>query len=254
MEKNVLKKLLNEIKEGIELNKKELDEALKEEMSKGNPVNLNRINQMLKEYETMDEVLESEDTTIAVCYSGKPEITMTYILDSIIYNNKVTLCVNEYNVVNEILVRIVVESLRQIGIFNNWIDFDSKYNEIYLRDNQNKYEEIVYIGDFFEYQRFQGFFKKEVEYNNYGYIKLFIDKNKFAKEYEKIVKYAYLENISLEVYNDPDDFISESREEDYSIIMADMEEVNKIKRALRCGELLINAFPYENYKFEISRE
>lgn len=254
MEKNILKKLLNEIKAGINLNKKELDEALEEEVSKGNPVNLNRINQILKEYESMDEVLEPEDTTIAVCYSGKPEITMTYILDSIIYNNKVTLCVNEYKMVNEILVRIVVESLRQIGIFNNWIDFDSKYNEIYLRDNQNKYEEIVYIGDFFEYQRFQGFFKKEVEYNNYGYIKLFIDKNKFADEYERIIKYAYLENISLEIYNDPDDFISESREEDYSVIMAEMEQVNKIKRALRCGELLINAFPYENYKFEISRE
>lgn len=254
MEKNILKKLLNEIKDGINLNKKELDEALEEEVSKGNPVNLNRINKIFKEYESMDEVLEPEDTTIAVCYSGKPEITMTYILDSIIYNNKVTLCVNEYKMVNEILVRIVVESLRQIGIFNNWIDFDSKYNEIYLRDNQNKYEEIVYIGDFFEYQRFQGFFKKEVEYNNYGYIKLFIDKNKFAEEYERIIKYAYLENISLEIYNDPDDFISESREEDYSVIMAEMEQVNKIKRALRCGELLINAFPYENYKFEISRE
>ena len=84
-------------------------------------------------------------------------------------------------------------------------------------------------------------------------MKLFIDKIKFEKEYNKITEFAYKENISLETYDDIDDFVSESREEYFSIIYADISSVNQIKRGLRAGQLLINAFPYDSYKFEIER-
>lgn len=253
MEKSVLKRLTQEIRSGIKENKKTIDKVLNEELSKGNPINIERVTDIIKEYDDIAQVDIPENTSIAVCYSGKPEITMAYILDSIIYNNNITLCVNEYKAITEVLVKIVTESLKQMGIRNNWIDYKSNYNEIYLRDNQDDYQKIIYIGDFFEYEKFKYFFKKDVEYNNFGYIKLFIDKVKYKEEYKKITKYAYMENIFLEVYNDAEDFISESREQDYSIIMAEMDVVNKIKRELRSGELLINAFPYDDYKFRIER-
>ena len=136
---------------------------------------------------------------------------------------------------------------------NQWVDYDSNYNEIFLRDNENEFDKIIYIGDYFEYERFKSFFKKKVEYNNYGYIKLFMDKTKYSEEYKKIVNFTYLENISLELYDDVDDFINESREEDFAVIFADFQLINKIQKGLRAEEILFNTFPYDSYKFKIER-
>lgn len=250
MEKTQFKGLLKEIKDGIDLNKNVVDKAIKEELSKGVNIKLERILEIIDAYENM-EVSIPENKTFAVTYSGNPEITITYMLDSVLYNNKVILCANGSKIINEVLYTIFTESLNGCKLKNQWVDYNSNYNEIFLRDNQDKFDKIIYIGDYFEYEKFKYFFKKDVQYNNYGNIKLFIDKVKYQDEYKRIFKYAYLENISLEIYDDPEDFINESREEDYSIIFGDLEQINKIKKGLKAGTLLINAFPYETYKFEI---
>ena len=191
MEKVVFNNLLKEINKGLKLNKKIIDQALNKEMSKGNTVRLERITNILKDFENIEG--KNEAQSIAVCYSGAPEITVTYILDSILYNNKITLCVNEYKIINEVLITIIVESMKKLNIKNLWINYSSSYNEIYLRDNEKNFDKIVYIGDYFEYERFKYFFKKDVEYNNYGYIKLFMDKSKFKNEYKEI----YGEDLSF---------------------------------------------------------
>lgn len=252
MEKSEFKSLLKKINSGMKKNTKVIDKYLNEEFSKGNNLNIKKISKIISNYEEK-EVTKKENKSIAVCYSGAPEITITYILDAILYNNKITLCVNGFKNINTIIIKLVTECMKSLQIQNQWINYSPNYNEIYLKDNEKAFNNIVYIGDFWEYQRFKKFFKKRVEYNNFGHMKLYIDKTKFEKEYNKIIKFAYKENISLEIYNDVDDFVSESREEDFSIIYADMTSVNQIKRGLKSGQLLINAFPYDTYQFEIER-
>lgn len=252
MEKTEFKNLLKKINDGIKKNTKIIDKYLNEEFSKGNNLNIKKLSKIISNYEKI-EVEKTENKSLAVCYSGLPEITITYILDSILYNNKITLCVNGFKNINTLIVKLVLECMKSLKIQNQWINYSPNYNEIYLKDNEKLYNKIIYIGDFFEYQRFKTFFKKKVEYNNFGHIKLFIDKIKFKQEYNKITKFAYKENISLEIYDDIDDFVGESREEDFSIIYADVSSINQIKRGLRAGQLLINAFPYDTYKFEIER-
>lgn len=252
MEKVVFNNLLKEINKGLKLNKKIIDQALNKEMSKGNTVRLERITNILKDFENIEG--KNEAQSIAVCYSGAPEITVTYILDSILYNNKITLCVNEYKIINEVLITIIVESMKKLNIKNLWINYSSSYNEIYLRDNEKNFDKIVYIGDYFEYERFKYFFKKDVEYNNYGYIKLFMDKSKFKNEYKEIMKYAYIENIYLEIYDDIQEFIAESKKVDFAIAyIADFKIINKLQKEIKSGELLINNFPFDSYKFKIVR-
>lgn len=252
MEKIQYKSLLKEIREGIKLNKNIIDNAIQEELSKGVNIKIEKIVEIIDSYENK-EIPIPENKTLAVTYFGNPEITITYMLDSVLYNNKVILCANGSKIINEVLYTIFTESLNGCKLKNQWVDYNSNYNEIFLRDNQDKFDKLIYIGDYFEYQKFKYFIKKNVEYNNYGYIKLFIDKVKYKDEYKKIFKYAYMNNIALEVYSDPDDFISESREEDYSVIFADLSEINQIQRGLRAGQILINAFPYDTYKFEMNR-
>jgi uncharacterized protein YlbG (UPF0298 family) len=138
---------------------------------------------------------------------------------------------------------------------NQWINFNPNHNEIYLRDNEKYFSKIVYIGDFLEFDRFKAFFKKRpVEYNNYGHIKLYIDKFKYAEEFKKITQFAYAENISLEVFEDIDDFIYESKKTDYSVVYVDdAKMINRIQKDLKSGEVIMNDFPFDTYKFKISK-
>lgn len=251
MEKSVFVNLVNEIENSINQNKAKVDQALNKEVSKGNLINIDRVFSALNYYKNSAEPF-NEGKSIAVSYPGRPEITVSYILDSILYNNQITLCVNENKIVNDILITIIVGCMRNLNIKNMWINYNTTYNEIYLRDNENEYDEIVYIGDFYEYQMFKQFFKKEVQYNNYGYIKLLIDKIDNQEEYQKIMKYASKENVCLEIYTDIDEFVNESKETDFSVaFINNFQDINKLQKLMRSEELLINTFPYDKYNFKI---
>lgn len=252
MEKTQFQELLKEINKEIEHNKEELNKVVQEEFSKGTNVSIEEIVKLINSYNEA-KVVAPEGKSIAVTYSGNPEIAVTYMLDSILYNNKVVLFANGNKKLNELLYSIFSQSLIGCKIKNQWIDYNSNYNEILLKDHEESFNEIIYIGDYFEYMRFKNFFKKEVKYSNYGNIKLFINKDQYGDEYNKIIKFCDLKNISLEIYDDADDFINESREEDFAVVFADFKDVNKFQKLLRSGEILINTFPYDSYKFKIER-
>lgn len=253
MDKETFINLINEIENAIRQNKKKIDQALDKEMSKGNILNIKRVFDILNDYKQMNSY-SNEGKSIAVCYQGRPEITVGYILDSILFNNQVTLCINENKIINDVIVTIIVDTMRKLNIKNLWINYRSTYNEIYLRDNEKDYQKIIFIGDFYEYEMFKSFFKKDVEYNNYGYIKLFIDKDKQPDEYKKIMNHAAKENLFIEAYTDIDDFVNESKQNDFAIAyVSDFKDINKLQKLIKAEELLINTFPYDTYKFKINR-
>lgn len=254
MENSEFKKVLKEINSGFYENKKIIDDAIKEELTKGNSINKEKLEEIFKNFDIIsNEEHNLENKNIAVYYSGRPEVTLTYILDSIIYNNKITICTEEYNIINEVLITIILESIKKCKFKNEWIDYKTDYNEIYLRNNQNSFDKIIYIGDYFEYEKFRFFFKTTVEYNNYGYIKIFLDKSKYKDEYKKIIKYTYIENIYLEVYDDIQECIEESKEVDFIVVyIEDAKIADKFQKELNAEKILINKFPYD-YKFEVKR-
>lgn len=252
MEKFQFKNILDEINKEIEHNKTEINKAIQEEVSKKININLNKIIELINSYNDV-EIPEPENKSIAVTYSGNLEIAITYMIDSILHNNKLVLCANGSKNINELMYNIFSQSLAGCKLKNQWLDYNSNYNEILLKENQDKFDKIVYVGDYFEYKRFQTSFKKEVEYSNYGNIKLFIDKSMYKEEYDKMIRFAYENNVSLEIYDDVKDFMDESRKEDFSVIFADFNLINQLQKGLKSEEILINTFPYDSYKFKIER-
>lgn len=251
MEKIIFRNLLREIDLELHENKSKINEALNKEMSKGNFINIQKVSNVIKNYLEMDD-MENENKKIAVAYTGHPVITISYILDSILYNNQITLCVNENKIINDALITLVVSCMRKLNIKNMWINYNSTHNEIYLKDNEDDFDEIVYIGDFYEYEMFKSIFTKEVKYNNFGYMKLLINKNTNAEEFKRIMNYTNKENIYLEVYSEIDEFINESKEQDYAVaFINDFKDINKLQKGMRAGDLVINAFPYDTYGFKI---
>ena len=106
MEKSEFKNLLKKINSGIKKNTKVIDKYLNEEFSKGNNLNIKKISKIISDYEER-EISTSENKNIAVFYSGVPEITITYVLDSILYNNRITLCINGFKNINTIIIKLV---------------------------------------------------------------------------------------------------------------------------------------------------
>ena len=253
MEKTLFTNILKELNDELKKNKSKIDKALNEEYSKGMPTSFSKIEKIINEYQKVEK-FKSEGKKIAVCYDGRPEITLTYILDSMVFNNNITYCLNGNKKINSVLIEVVQNSFLNCRIKNEWINYDEKYNEIYLRDTEKFFDKLVYIGDYFEYERFCLFFKKPVEYNNYGYIKLYIDSKKHNDLYKKIMEYSYKENIYLEVYNDIRDFILESKKTDFAVLFLDDSKLlNKAQKMIKASELIINSFPFDEYKFKVIR-
>lgn len=242
-----------EIENGIKSHRRTIEEALNEEHSKGNSVDLNKVINIVKKYEKIDEIPYSENKRIAVCYTGNPEITITYILDSILYNNNIMLCISDNQAFNAILIKTIIDSIKNAVHSNDWINYNENYNELYIRDNKKYIDKVIYVGDFFEYDRLKRFLKRDVEYNNFGYIKLFINRAEKEDEYNDIMQFARKNNITIESYEDIDEFISESKETDYSVVFGDRKILSRVKKELRSNEILVNSFPYNAYELKINR-
>ena len=162
MDKIQFDALLKEIKVGLESKKAEMQDVLIKERSKGISTKTDKILDVITDFEFQRDFTPQKQS-IAVCYLGNPEVTLTYILDSLARDNKITLCANEGKAVNEILINIVLAGMRKLKMKNQWINYNPNHNEIYLRDNEKYFSKIVYIGDFFEFDRFKSFFKKNAK-------------------------------------------------------------------------------------------
>ena len=252
MENKEFKSFLNTLKQNIKLNKNMIDKALYEDYSKKMPINFDKIYSYIEKYENSIESVD-EGKNIAVVYNGLPEVTVELTLDSMVHGNRVTLFITNHKELNSVLIDCIINSIVDTRLNNKWIDFDIDYNEIYLKDNANKYQKIMFIGDYLECKRLENLIGRSMEYYNYGNIKLYIDMNEYMEEFRKISDYCFKNSISLETFDDIEYFISSVRKEDNAMIYADFNAINQINRIGNADEIRFNDFPYDDYKFEIRR-
>ena len=252
MNNKELKVFITTLKNNIKMNKNMIDKALYEDYSKKMPINFDKVYLYIEKYEDNSKFV-NEGKNIAVVYNGLPEVTIELVLDSIVHNNRITFFITNHKELNSVFIDCIVNSIVDAKLNNKWIDFDIDYNEIYLKDNANKFQTITFIGDYLECKRLENLIGRRMEYYNYGNIKLYIDMNEYMDEFRKISDYCFRNSISLETFDDIDDFISSVRKEDYAIIYADFNAINQINRIGNADEIRFNDFPYDDYKFEIIR-
>jgi len=256
MEEQKIKKLLKEIEGGFKDNKAIIKSALEKELENGNVIRYENLLCVVEKYEDYinEKGIIYELKKYALVCSGNPEITLNVMLDSIIYDNTVTIACSGCKIINEVIYSIIKESIKTLKLKNTWIDYNEEYNEKYIKDNQNKFDEITFVGDYFEFESFKHGITTALNYNNYGYIKLYIDKTKYLDEYKKIMKYSYVENIFIDTYDDLYEFLSESKKEDFGIAYVEDEKIKEIGQNNHFGKLILNKFPFDNYSFKIERK
>ena len=253
MEKTRKLKLLKEILEGFNDNKTIINQAIDNEYDNGNFIELENLKKIINKYtlKIIENDIENQNKKRAIVCDGNPEIVLNAMLHSIVFENNIVIICNGYKIINEVINSIFNESIKMQNLKNIWIDYNNKYDEAFIINNQNSFEEIIYVGDYFEFENFKYGVKTKLIYNNFGYIKLYIDKSKNLNEYKEIMKYAYIHNIYIDIYNNLDDFLSEARSGDFGIAFVDNENIEKCKNS-KFGNLCINKIPFEKYEFKMS--
>lgn len=243
-------KIIRQIKNTFSENKKVLENCIKAELKNGNIISFDSF---INEIECAEkEVLNinNGDTkkNIAIIYDGRPETTLNIIINSIYFENKVYLYAEGYELISAVIIKLIENTLSEFKI-ENIINLYQNVNIEEISENEENYDKIIYIGDYFEYEKVQAFLKKEVEYNSYGHIKVFIDKNKYLNEYKELMKNSYKSNINVEYYSDFEDFLENVNEKDTVIIYEENDVLENLLKKVNTKKVLKHSEFMESYRF-----
>lgn len=246
-------KVIDGILEGLKENEKIIVDAFKTELQEfGHNIDIKYLKNLFKDLKKIPEI-NSTSKKMAVYYSGNIDITVSFLLLALKNDLTITLFNERYGVFNTCIITILEEVLKDLKLKNTFFEYGDKYDEKFLIDNQNKYEKIIFIGDYFEYKNLKHYIKNDIVYDNFGFIKGYIDKENNMEEYQKIMRYCYMNNIDMDFYTDKEEFLEEVNSQDKIIIFANNEkEINELKSKLKNNDIMCNEFPYNNYKFNIN--
>lgn len=243
-------KIILELKNAFENNKEIIKSAIQKELQNGYMFYyddcMQEINRAVKEI-LNGKISEKENQEIAVIYDGKLDVTINIIINSIYFNNKVDFYSNGANIIRTVIIEIINQTLKEEFNIEKGFELITENYNTKIIENQNKYNKIIYIGDYFEFNNFQNNTNREIIYNSYGFIKLYINSLKYKQEHTELAKMSYKKNIGIEYYYDIDEFIENIREDDTVVICENIDEISekiKAKKIFTYDEFL------SSYKFE----
>ena len=83
-------------------------------------------------------------------------------------------------------------------------------NYQHLKDNQNTFDKVIYVGDYFNFKNLQYYITTTMQFSSYGHIKVYAGDSNIDSE---LTKFAYMNNIELEIYENFDEFFAELKNE-----------------------------------------
>lgn len=250
MDKNTFNRIIIKVKELLKFNDKLFQECISKEAEDGDTIDSNDVYRIIDSY-TYTSEFEDEGKKIGICYSGNYKITLTYILDSIIHSNNIWLS----NTLNEgfttFIVSIFNTVLEELKTKTPIMGYNCAKNEIY---EEKKLDTIIYIGDIGNFETFRNKYKGKaiLKYDSFENIKLLLDVSNIENKtiYSKIFAYCYYNNIHVEKYNSVNELLEDNLSTDYIVAYVN-EENKKYLKLLKCKNIWINEFPYNDLNFYI---
>lgn len=202
--------------------------------------------------------LTSKD--ILIRYNGNPYITLNLILLSIKMDFKVSFYPTKKFSLNEIFIKIFVDILKDMKSTNlpklvSNIS-DTELIDIQI-DIQNNFDELIYIGNVYDYSRLKQNINIPTIYNGFGTLEVYVDnEDDFSQELHKLNQYVYENNLDLHYFHSTDlkeSIMFENTYKDrycFIIYSKDTEKANKIASLINAKFIYINP-EHLNYKFEI---
>ncbi len=245
------KKFIKELKDSFIFSKDIIEDAIKKELEYGHIISFEDIMQEINR--TEEKVINYKEKRkfeqkIAIIYKGVPEITLNTIITSIYYNDRIYLYSESYDVIESAIIELVNKVLENLNIKEKPIIFKENTIEDLIY-NQKLFDEIIYIGDYFEYNNVKYYVSENITYNPYGFIKVYINKINYKEEYKELMKCSYKRNISIEYYEDINDFIQNVKDTDDIVIYENKNITEEILGKINPRKLYTHEEFINNYKF-----
>lgn len=138
---------------------------------------------------------------IAVRYNGNPYVTLNLILLSLQYNFNILFLPTQKYSVNDIFIKIFNDILKNMRLYKS-IELSKEIfdEEIYM--SQDKFDEIIYIGNIYNYNRFKEKIHIPIIYNGFGTLEVYVDdETNFSKQLHNLNKYIFDNNIDIHYFH-----------------------------------------------------
>lgn len=226
MDKNIFTKFVDNFKNEI-TNNMVLKDAIYQEEFSGNFI---KITNCFKQIEYTKDLIDNNDfyinySNLALMYNGNPNVLIHILLNAVFFNFNLTLYADSYLKFQACLTKIAKVLLEEYNMKLRIQIIDNK-REQHLKDNQNTFDKIIYVGDYFNFKNLQYYITTTMQFSSYGHIKVYAGDSNIDSE---LTKFAYMNNIELEIYENFDEFFAELNNDD-DIICLDKEKLSLLEK------------------------
>lgn len=193
---------------------------------------------------------------VLIRYNGNPYLTLNLILLSLKNNfNILFLPIKKYSL-NSIFIKVFNDILKNMRLYKSLqISTDISDNEIFKF--QEKFDELIYIGNVYNYTRFKENINIPITYNGFGTLEVYVDdETNFSKELYELNKYIYENNLDIHYFHSTQLKKAILFENSYNnrycfiIYSKDLDKAKKIASLINTKFLYINPSTLD-YKFKL---
>lgn len=265
--KKDIEKIINEFENEFDKNIMDILDAINKDYKKYNlKISTEELREQIKEIKEQPiYITETVETNcivdgignVVTIFNGKPNITLSMILNAIKTHNRMLLCADNKFETSEIIVRIMKNVLKNNNQSEFIIDVNDGYQEVF--SNQEYIDKIIFIGSKYDYNNIRKRVYVDTEYNGYGYITLFYDNDDCITSVQNMKMYALNNLIELEIYNgeiqEDIEKINYLKLNDTVVIYSkDKNSIIKWIVEIKANKIYVNKNPLAKYKFEISQK
>lgn len=246
----LLNLILDELKKALLANKNLILKANKED-TKLNKRQI-KIEEMLKIIEIYrdSECELNDDERKIIFYKGDPYLTIHLCLQAVTQRIKILLVQDDFLIgVNEILLKIIENVLKEFKIFN-LINVEN-YSSLELEKIKNDFDEIITIGDTTIYQVLKEN-ESNVKYFPYNNIGLYCDSKDLLKLQDAIYIYATESDYEIEIYYEEKideviDLINSDPLKDTAVLLTKSNKSKEeFEHKIKNKKIIVNENPFKN--------
>lgn len=247
---SMLKNILDNLSKAIIENTHNIIEANKEDVK----INRKQIKIMtfidiIDSYRDNECILNGDERKMVI-YRGDPYITLSICLQAITQRTKVLLLQENFMFgVNEILLKIIDEVLKEYKIYN-LITSENNYPLKEIRKITNLFDEIIVIGDTTMYQLLEET-EKNVKFYPYNNLGLYCDSDDLEKLQEAIYIYATENQYEIEIIHDATleeaiYIINSDEQKDVAVLLTRKNmSKEKFEKEIKDKEIFVNDNPFK---------
>lgn len=257
--------IFENIKKELVSDKKIIEEAFKLDYSEWEyEVNFDKIISqvdLIKEKDYLpvfskEEIVDGIGRICLIC-NQNPYLIFNAILSCIYTNNKIEVILeNKMLASNKVLIESLQKSLKKAKVDEDTLTYIELTNKDDVISYQDKYDLIYYLGNKSSYINFIKRIHIDTKFQNFGEVDLYTDSKEFKEVIVEIDKWAYLNEIKINIYNsDIDETIKEinklNNTNGISIIFSkDIDKISKFIKNVKSERVYVNTDFIKDYKFE----